>query len=169
MRQRGRERTDGRERSSANLRACSLLGVLLTVASDEAPKVLLEEEEDSLPLSSSSPPCSSSMSMAVWRGLFLRLELRLSCPTTAPKASPFYTSYSRQREKGCHVTTVTCRDHPLRRADYFNHLGMKLGVGWMEGELQQSCLFADGSPFPKTHPVHPNVSWSFTFIVSLDD
>jgi hypothetical protein len=38
--------------------------------------------------------------------------------------------------------------NPLRRADYFNHLWMKLGVGWMEGELQQSCLFADESPFP---------------------
>jgi hypothetical protein len=40
-----RERTDGSERSSANLRACSLLGVLLTVASEEAPKLLLEEED----------------------------------------------------------------------------------------------------------------------------
>jgi hypothetical protein len=35
-----------RERSSANLKACSLLGVLLTVASDEAPKLRLEEEEE---------------------------------------------------------------------------------------------------------------------------
>lgn len=67
------ERTDGSERSSANLRACSLLGVLLTVASEEAPKLLLEEEkEDSLTLSPpSSPPCSSSMSTATaaWRGV----------------------------------------------------------------------------------------------------
>jgi hypothetical protein len=63
MTKRERERINGRERSSTNLRACSLLGVLLTVASDEAPKLRLEEEEDKLPLSSSAPPCSSSMSM----------------------------------------------------------------------------------------------------------
>jgi hypothetical protein len=57
------ERTDGRERSSANLRACSLLAVLLTVASDEALKLLLD---DSLRASSSSsPPCSSSSSMSM--------------------------------------------------------------------------------------------------------
>jgi hypothetical protein len=74
-----REHTDGRERSSASLRACSLLAVLLTVASDEALKLPLD---DSLPLSSSSPPCSSSMSMAAW----------LPSGAPPPLSPPFWVS-----------------------------------------------------------------------------
>lgn len=118
-----RERTDGSERSSANLRACSLLGVLLTVVSQEAPKLLLEEEEkeDSLTLSPpSSPPCSSSMSTATaaWRGagsFFLRPDCLSS---QRPMLLLFILAIleSRQREiergKGCQMS---CHDSYLPR------------------------------------------------------
>jgi hypothetical protein len=46
--------TEGRERSSANLRACCLLAALLTDVSDAALKLLLD---DLLPLSSCSLTC----------------------------------------------------------------------------------------------------------------
>lgn len=124
------ERTDGRERSSANLRACSLLAVLLTVASDEALKLLLD---DSLRASSSSPPpCSSSSSMSMAAcGLpsgnatpSPPLELPLFLAQRRHRELLLYilASPRRRRERDTQrerISAVTCQGHPLMKGQLF--------------------------------------------------